>query len=145
MTTYVARPTVYNGVQMRSRLEAEYAASLDGLAKWEYEPCCFANATGQYLPDFRVEWSSDTFEYVEVKPFPESGSTILVDAAKRMEIILSSEPDARLCVVTPDVTIPFGHDRFASGFRLFFSARSWWCSSAHRSATKVCDGRWPRS
>jgi len=44
---------------MRSRTEALYAASLHGIATWEYEPECFADEHGQYLPDFRVWWGTD--------------------------------------------------------------------------------------
>jgi hypothetical protein len=53
--TMTARPTLYKGVQMRSRLEAGFAMWLDrcGVA-WDYEPNCYANELGQYLPDFRV-------------------------------------------------------------------------------------------
>ena len=48
------RPTVYKGIEMRSRLEADYAAHLDRSGvKWEYEPTCFAGPKGQWLPDFR--------------------------------------------------------------------------------------------
>ncbi len=51
-----ARPTTYNGVRMRSRLEAGYAQWLDraGLA-WQYEPQCFGSLAGQWLPDFRID------------------------------------------------------------------------------------------
>jgi hypothetical protein len=50
-----ARPTIYKGIQMRSRLEAAYAQHLDAdNYPWEYEPECFADETGQYLPDFRI-------------------------------------------------------------------------------------------
>lgn len=54
-----ARQTTYKGVRMRSRTEALYAASLHGIATWEYEPECFADEHGQYLPDFRVWWGTD--------------------------------------------------------------------------------------
>lgn len=50
-----ARPTIYNGIQMRSRLEARVAAWLDSLgATWVYEPVAFASPEGQYLPDFEL-------------------------------------------------------------------------------------------
>jgi hypothetical protein len=67
------RPTMYRGIRMRSRLEADYAAFLDracpGLnAKWEYEPICFAGRHGQYLPDFRITLSNGQTRYDEVKP-----------------------------------------------------------------------------
>lgn len=42
---------------MRSRMEAGFAAYLDSLpgVMWAYEPECFANEHGQYLPDFRID------------------------------------------------------------------------------------------
>lgn len=67
-----ARPTLYKGIQMRSRLEADYAAHLDSDGTpWEYEPTCFANERGQWLPDFRTWPYGDTSgapTYVELKP-----------------------------------------------------------------------------
>jgi hypothetical protein len=61
-----ARPTVYKGIQMRSRLEADYASALDRDGeKWEYEPTCFAGPDGQWLPDFRIGFDGIL---VEVKP-----------------------------------------------------------------------------
>lgn len=72
---FKARPTVYKGVKMRSRLEAGFAAWLDeSRFTWEYEPCAFATEDGQYLPDFRltdvtISWSAEPATiYVEVKP-----------------------------------------------------------------------------
>ena len=59
--TMQPRPTVYRGVQMRSRLEARYAAAMDYLGwEWIYEPGAFASQDGQYLPDFKV--NSRTFD-----------------------------------------------------------------------------------
>lgn len=85
-----ARPTVYKGIRMRSRLEALYAAGFDddGIP-WEYEPECFADDTGQYLPDFRFSGVDD---YLEVKGVVTDPIPIMT----RMEIILSSRPDAHL-------------------------------------------------
>lgn len=66
MKTIKARPTTYKGIQMRSRLEADYAAALDRDGeKWEYEPTCFAGPDGQWLPDFRIGHDSI---YTELKP-----------------------------------------------------------------------------
>lgn len=68
-----ARPTTYNGIKMRSRLEAKYAGWLDLIqVGWRYEPLCLANADGQYLPDFLVSGvyfgGNQTDVAVEVKP-----------------------------------------------------------------------------
>jgi hypothetical protein len=65
-----ARPTMYKGVRMRSRLEADYAGALDRAGReWKYEPTCFAGPDAQWLPDFRTSFGDDPTEtYVEVKP-----------------------------------------------------------------------------
>lgn len=95
-----ARPTVYNGIQMRSRLEARYAAWLDyyGMA-WTYEPHCFASANGQYLPDFKIEGAPYAIDreprtvYVEVKPTLEIAMR-QSPWRDKAQIIWESEPDA---------------------------------------------------
>lgn len=99
MRNYKARPTTYRGIEMRSRLEAGYAAWLDQWSfDWEYEPQAFASQRGQYLPDFLLkkvpEARADgkvvtTDVYVEVKP---AGWTGDLDAlARRMAIIAESK------------------------------------------------------
>lgn len=89
-----ARPTTYNGIRMRSRTEATFAAFLDRVGYvWEYEPRAFASAEGQYLPDFALPFDSGSPIYIETKgarPTPEE----LHDLMMRMSIIGSSEPDA---------------------------------------------------
>lgn len=64
------RPTVYNGITMRSRLEAAWAEQFDAFGwGWEYEPICVASKAGQYLPDFRLQIPGALGDvYVEVKP-----------------------------------------------------------------------------
>lgn len=95
------RETMYEGIKMRSRLEAGWAAYLDGLElPWVYEPMCFANRDGQYLPDFRVTDGGSAI-YLEVKG-------VLADheeARRRMEIVWDSEPAARLVIVVGPPTI----------------------------------------
>lgn len=64
-----AIPTLHNGVQYRSRLEARWGAFFN-LIGWrtEYEPCDFNG----WIPDFAI--FGDNVVYVEVKPvdsFPE--------------------------------------------------------------------------
>jgi len=81
--TIKARPTIYNGIKMRSRLEAGFAAWLDRHHfEWEYEPYALATEDGQYLPDFVIHnvfaaWRSEPVTvFVEVKPDSYSiGST----------------------------------------------------------------------
>jgi hypothetical protein len=58
-----AIPTVYSGVQFRSRLEARWAAMFDLLKyPWEYEPL---DLNG-YIPDFVLSFKTPMI--VEVKP-----------------------------------------------------------------------------
>lgn len=112
-----ARPTVYNGIKMRSRLEAGFAAWLDSQHfAWEYEPCAFGSQNGQYLPDFRLSnvfasWLPEPATvYIEVKPegyetaeviltkpregelSPAGLNTLAICGAAR--IIAQSEPNA---------------------------------------------------
>lgn len=99
-TPLEVRPTIYKGIQMRSRLEAAYARHLDSIGvAWTHEPICFADERGQYLPDFLVPASeADSCPndlYIEVKPEGLSYST-LNDALRRMEIIWSTDPKAEL-------------------------------------------------
>ena len=65
-------PTVYEGVQFRSRLEARWAAFFDGIGwSWEYEPIDLDG----YIPDFVLP-----FRYapllVEVKPANSYGMKV---------------------------------------------------------------------
>jgi len=92
-----ARPTVYRGIAMRSRLEAHFAAALDSVAdrdEWSYEPRAYADATGQYLPDFEL---CDSRFFIEVKPTREHA----LRAVDRARIVFSSEPDAIVSIVWP--------------------------------------------
>lgn len=123
-----ARPTTYKGIQMRSRLEALYAQRLDtspqlGLQTWQYEPQCFASPDGQYLPDFRLEFSDGRVTYVEVKP-PTADAE---EALARMHIILASEPAADLLVVVSNGGYPDPEWSFR------------WCDSALPCCDRVCD------
>lgn len=107
MTAMAARPTTYNGVPMRSRLEARFAAFLDRSGfTWEYEPRAFASEQGQYLPDFRVSDAGARSDmYVEVKG-PDAGVVVLCGAMARMEIIHASEPRASLAFIVEQWLVP---------------------------------------
>lgn len=99
MSTYPARTTVYRGITMRSRTEAEFARWLDASGfMWQYEPKAFASPEGQYLPDFRLDalhvfgYRSACPAFVEVKP--DSWPNSHVDAqelGRRMWITRESE------------------------------------------------------
>lgn len=92
-----ARETIYNGIKMRSRTEARYAASLDRRTRrvpgssWSYEPRAYANVEGQYLPDFELSDGFDT-ALIEVKPTEEQARS----AIERMRIAHSSDPTLHL-------------------------------------------------
>lgn len=101
-----ARPTVYKGIQMRSRLEADYASALDRDGEtWEYEPTCFAGPDGQWLPDFRIGYDGI---YVEVKPayLIARDTSDILDVYDRVDKILRqmtvawlSEPQAAIQLI----------------------------------------------
>jgi len=102
-----ARPTLYKGVQMRSRLEADYAAFLDrnDSYSWEYEPECFAGPDGQWLPDFH-ETGNGRDAWIEVKPASLLERQPGVDRIAKVDKILAqmsvawlSKPDAWLELV----------------------------------------------
>jgi hypothetical protein len=67
-----AKPTIFNGKQYKSRLEATFAEWLtDKGAAFEYEPCCLGPE--RYVPDFAVYDDRDQIAefprvLVEVKP-----------------------------------------------------------------------------
>jgi hypothetical protein len=115
MTEIKARPTLYKGIRMRSRLEADFARYLDALGNpWDYEPECFASDTGQWLPDFRTVLPTDAGGYrnvyLELKPAAalalQDGEAEIAHVAridvilKRMLIAWSSEPSAALELIS---------------------------------------------
>jgi hypothetical protein len=96
---YEPRPTRYNGVLYRSRLESRVARFFDlhGVTH-EYEPTCFADATGEYLPDFLVKNPPCGFDcYVEVK----HSARLVRTAALRMGPIRMEDPTVGLVVIVP--------------------------------------------
>ena len=101
------RPTLYKGVWMRSRLEADFAQRVldHGIRPgefWKYEPCCFASERGQYLPDFGFITANSRTIYWEVKPFAlwQQGPTdSIFELVSKMTIVWDSEPAAALMLV----------------------------------------------
>lgn len=89
-----ARPTTYRGIEMRSRLEAKFAAYLDDQGYlWHYEPRAYAGNGGQYLPDFEIATVPDR-TFVEVRPTLERAYL----AMTQMQVIWESEPGALLVI-----------------------------------------------
>lgn len=67
-----ARPTTYNSVRFRSRLEAKWAAFFDLAGwQWEYEPV----DTAGWVPDFVLRGAREN-TWVEVKPIEWVGQSI---------------------------------------------------------------------
>lgn len=123
-----ARPTTYKGIEMRSRLEAGYAAWLDTMGwEWAYEPRAFASEDGQYLPDFRIEdvynrvAGECSHAYVEIKPHSRGLDIVF----QRMEVIWDSEPKAQLLIQVPPPEVTMVHDLIIS------PAVYWWLPSGN--------------
>lgn len=101
--SFQPRPTIYAGIQMRSRLEADFAAWLDRKKfTWAYEPTCFAGPDGQWLPDFRIAAEGKPNTYVELKPMPEDDrpTAEFVDSLlRKMQTAWLSEPTSTLQLI----------------------------------------------
>lgn len=96
--SFKPRPTSYKGTLMRTRTEALFAQHCDHVGlEWEYEPLCFGDGSGQYLPDFRITGRNEVV-YVEVKAQRESADEWIEGP---MRIIWGSEPNARLIAAYP--------------------------------------------
>lgn len=101
MSGWKARPTVYCGIPMRSRLEARYAAFLGDRSGWAYEPRAYADEHGQYLPDFQLLGDDDDPPaFVEVKPTREAA----LGDIDRVRPIFASEPEAWIDITWPSLT-----------------------------------------
>lgn len=76
-------PTLYNGVQFRSRLEARWAAFFDYLdLRWEYEPFDLDG----WIPDFMLSGKNNVL--VEIKPitkFDEATANKIFRASRQTE------------------------------------------------------------
>lgn len=132
-TTLKARPTTYKGVEMRSRLEARFAAGCDKLdVWWQYEPRAFASEKGQYLPDFQLVSESYDDLFVEVKPVFESG--LMVDAAAALSIIWESLPDAHCAIACPEL----------GSFVLLGAYGEWALGGWQQSCGRVAPAYFPR-
>lgn len=95
MSEFAAIPTMYNGVQFRSRLEARWAAFFDLCGwQWEYEPF---DLNG-WIPDFMLRGDRDIL--VEVKPIDWSRTSVS-DCTRTfpdlIKIIHKSDNDVLIC------------------------------------------------
>jgi hypothetical protein len=86
-------PTIYRGVQFRSRLEAKWAAMFDLLGwTWQYEPCDFPG----WIPDFALTGKAGNMVLVEVKPvvaFPRDVADEIDRACPGMPWDAEYDPD----------------------------------------------------
>ena len=83
------QPAVYKGIQMRSKLEADYARALDRIgASWEYEPGPFLGTEGGWLPDFLVNGV-----WTELKP-SDFTATEIAGQIRRISVIWETDPEA---------------------------------------------------
>lgn len=117
---FPARRSVYRGIRMRSRLEANFARWLDQMGfTWAYEPQAFYGLGGNYLPDFGMKlWilgeARPRRAYVETKPtewpFYYDAKNDVVDYGRlaecdelynRMAVVWESEPNALLLHESP--------------------------------------------
>lgn len=90
MLHIAAIPTVYKGVQMRSRLEARWAAFFDLCGwQWEYEPF---DLNG-WIPDFYIK---NNRALVEIKPFDidVSPPRDITDVATKIRNALGNQQNA---------------------------------------------------
>jgi hypothetical protein len=92
---YKPRTTIYKGIEMRSRLEADVAKFLDKhLINWKYEPMRFQDEKYSYLPDFMINYCNDLI-FLEVKPTEEQAK----NAIDQMTCILHKYPNAKLSTI----------------------------------------------
>ena len=85
--TIKAKPTLYRGIEFRSRLEARWAAFFDLLGwEWEYEPCDFDG----WYPDFMIFGSNGKI-YIEVKPIIEFSINVAHRMAKSLPVLFDGE------------------------------------------------------
>ena len=74
-----AIPTMWGGIQFRSRLEARWAAFFTKLDwDWSYEPIDLNN----YIPDFIIHLDKDVL--IEVKPFTRFDQPVVAEARQKV-------------------------------------------------------------
>lgn len=88
-----AKPTFYNNIQFRSRLESRWAAFFDLIGwKYSYEPLDLE----RWTPDFKIVTDAGSFFFVEVKP------QLYSDLELRLKIGNSVEFMERILIVTEE-------------------------------------------
>lgn len=93
MTSIAVKPTWYNGVFFRSRLEARWAVFFDALGiSWRYEPEKYDTPHGPYIPDFEIDLYSGT-TLIEVKPDSWFRNSDTSDASRYDHVARSTGTD----------------------------------------------------
>lgn len=88
-----AKPTFYNNIQFRSRLESRWAAFFDLIGwKYSYEPLDL----NKWTPDFKIITNAGSRFFVEVKP------KLFSDIELRLKIGNSVEFNEKILIVNED-------------------------------------------
>lgn len=119
MKQIAAIPTMYNGIQFRSRLEATWARFFDLLElNWTYEPEGFDG----WIPDFMVYGDSD-YWFVEVKPMLETSSGLDSNVDRYKKLSKACDESIVLVGRDPSKGIDFARttkcDLLSNGFSPF--------------------------
>lgn len=88
-----AIPTIYNGVQLRSRLEGQCALLFDRLRwKWEYEKTSYMLPNGiSYMPDFTISLPVGPVYVIEVRGYKTQKGQAQLDGF--LELINQGDDD----------------------------------------------------
>lgn len=104
------KPTVYGGVQFRSRTEARWAIFFDCLElKWQYEPRKFRTPHGGYVPDFYIRARRPY--WLEIKgPEPEERDYLRAryveqETHSKLRFLVGSVPDVSIDGTLPHETV----------------------------------------
>lgn len=132
------KPTVYRGIQFRSRLEARWAAFFDACEwRWDYEP---AMPTRGWIPDFALHGDQGTITLVEVRPyqrlseFADQGHKI----ARAIQALPAPWPEVLLLGVSPTVAQGHQDPDDMPRFGWLFEASP----EAHQEQIMAEDGQW---
>jgi hypothetical protein len=118
-----AIPTVYKGIEFRSRLEAKWAIMFDLFSwSWEYEPI---DLNG-YIPDFHIDFGRDRF-FVEIKPHMTKSA--LMPALDKANAALGDDADEGILVLGGTI----------GSYGTYFNAETYvW----HLTAVMMQEGGW---
>lgn len=100
----MSRPTIYRGIEFRSRLEVRFAQHLDELGEtWAYEPRVYGPKGRGYLPDFEILASARP-TFIEVKPTVAEAE----EAQAKVAVIWETVPEALILIAAAEGCTWFG-------------------------------------